>query len=256
VDMKPHDDPEHIDFLAFSAHKMYAPFGSGVLIAPREVLNHGDPAVWGGGAVAAVSEEEVVWLEAPERNEAGSPNVAGVVGMAAAMKELNAIGYDILQKNEEALTRRFLEYAKSRPEILVYGIADPQRTRERLGVISINIKGIHHALAAAILSYEGGIGIRNGCFCAHLFILQLLQIPEDQRREIRQRLRDGRFADIPGAVRVSFGLYNTMEEVERLIKMLDIIIHRQYRGNYREDPTDGSYHPVVGKPDFDAYFKI
>jgi cysteine desulfurase/selenocysteine lyase len=256
MDMKPHDDPGHIDFLAFSAHKMYAPFGSGVLIAPHDIMNRGDPAIWGGGAVAAVAEDEVVWLKAPERNEAGSPNVAGVVAMAAAMKELNAIGYDKLQKIEETLTARFLDYARSRPEITVYGITDPDRMCQRLGVISFNIRDVHHALAAAILSYEGGIGVRNGCFCSHLYILQLLQVSEEVRRNFRKKLREGLHTHIPGAVRISFGLYNTLEEVDRLTEMLDWIIDRQYEGDYREDLTDGAYHPVVGKPDFDRYYKL
>jgi cysteine desulfurase/selenocysteine lyase len=256
MDMKPHDDPGHIDFLAFSAHKMYAPFGSGVLIAPHDIMNRGDPAVWGGGAVAAVAEDEVVWLKAPERNEAGSPNVAGVVAMAAAMKELNAIGYDELQKLEEAPTSRFLDYARSRPEVTVYGITDPGRMHQRLGVISFNIKDVHHALAAAILSYEGGIGVRNGCFCSHLYILQLLQVSEDIKRRFRRELREGLHTNIPGAVRISFGLYNSVEEVDRLVDMLDRIIERRYRGEYREDSMDGSYHPVDGKPDFDRYYTL
>jgi cysteine desulfurase/selenocysteine lyase len=254
VDMKPHDDPAHIDFLAFSAHKMYAPFGSGVLVAPKEMLNQGDPAVWGGGAVATVAEDQVVWLESPERNEAGSPNVAGVVAMAAAMKELQRIGYGTLQKVEESLTRRFLEYASRRPEITVYGITDLQRLHQRLGVISLNIEGVSHALAAAVLSYEGGIGVRNGCFCAHIYLLQLLKVPDNEQRTIRTRLGIGQHSDIPGAIRVSFGLYNTMEEVERLTSVLDMIIEHGWKGDYRDDPRDGSFHPASGKPNFGKYY--
>ncbi|KPL06136.1 hypothetical protein AMJ86_09800 [bacterium SM23_57] len=256
VDMKRHDDPEHIDFLAFSAHKMYAPFGSGVLIAPEETVNQGDPAVWGGGAVAAVAENEVVWLQAPERNEAGSPNVVGVVAMSAAMKEIDAIGYDIMENVEDALAQQFLEYMNDRPEITVYGISDPNRVDERLGVLSFNIEGVPHSLMAAILSYEGGIGVRSGCFCSHLFILQLLQIPEEQQEQVRSRLRKGYHTNIPGAVRVSFGLYNTSEEVTKLTGILDRIIEGRYHSDYREDPHDGSYHPSSGKPNFQQYFHL
>jgi cysteine desulfurase/selenocysteine lyase len=254
VDMKPHDDPQHIDFLAFSAHKMYAPFGSGVLVAPRELLDKVDPAVWGGGAVAVVAVDEVVWLKSPEREEAGSPNVGGVVAMAAAMKELKAIGYDTLQRNEDNLMVPFLNYLKDRPEITPYGITDTKRINERLGVFSFNITGIPHALVAAILSYEGGIGVRNGCFCAHPFILQLLQVPDDKQKEVRQRLVQGVKDNVPGAVRVSFGLYNTTEEVETLVEVLNRIIEHRYEGKYLENPTDGAYYPTGEKPDFRKYF--
>ena len=254
VNMKPHDDLQHLDFLAFSAHKMYAPFGSGVLVAPRELLDKVDPAVWGGGAVAVVGVDEVVWLKSPEREEAGSPNVGGVVAMATAMKELETIGYDTLQQVEDTLIKKFLNYINHRPEIISYGITDLKRINERLGVLSFNIQGVPHALVAAILSYEGGIGVRNGCFCAHPFILQLLQIPDDKQKEVRQRLVQGVKDNVPGAVRVSFGLYNTIEEVDRLMEVLDRTIEHRYEGKYIENPTDGGYYPVGEKPDFRKYF--
>jgi selenocysteine lyase/cysteine desulfurase len=256
VDMKSHDDPQHIDFLAFSAHKMYAPFGSGVLVAPRELLDKVDPAVWGGGAVAVVAVDEVVWLKSPEREEAGSPNVGGVVAMAAAMKELKNIGYDSLKEAEEPLILKFLDYVNRRPEIIPYGITNPSQVGDRLGVISFNLQGVPHALVAAILSYEGGIGVRNGCFCAHPFILQLLKVPDDRQKEVRRRLVEGIRDSVPGAVRISFGLYNTPEEVETLIQVLDRIIEHGYHGEYRENSVDGAYYPIGEKPDFRSYFGV
>ncbi len=256
MDMKPPNDPGHIDFLAFSAHKMYAPYGAGVLIAPQEFLEQGDPAIWGGGAVAVVSEDEMVWLDSPEREEAGSPNVAGVVAMATAIKTINAIGYDVLEDVEHKLSRKFLEYLNSRPEINVYGISDTDRIKERLGVFAFNFEGITHAQAAAILSYEHGIGVRNGCFCSHPFILQLLHVPETAALEMHKWLKEGNRSNIPGGIRVSFGLYNTEEELERLIDAMDMIIEGKYSGDYREDPQDGAYHPVSVKPDYDRYYTI
>jgi cysteine desulfurase/selenocysteine lyase len=136
----------------------------------------------------------------------------------------------------------------------VYGITDLQRLHQRLGVISLNIEGVSHALAAAVLSYEGGIGVRNGCFCAHIYLLQLLKVPDNEQRTIRTRLGIGQHSDIPGAIRVSFGLYNTMEEVERLTSVLDMIIEHGWKGDYRDDPRDGSFHPASGKPNFGKYY--
>ena len=256
VDMKPLDDPGHIDFLAFSAHKMYAPYGAGVLIAPQEFLEQGDPAIWGGGAVAVVSEDEVVWLDSPEREEAGSPNVAGVVAMAAAIKTINATGYDTLEQVEQTLSRKFLEYLNSRPEISVYGISDTDRIKERLGVFTFNFDNMIHAQAAAILSYEHGIGVRNGCFCSHPFILQLLHVPETTAMEIRTWLKEGNHSSIPGGIRVSFGLYNTEQELDRLIHAMDEIIEGKYSGDYREDPKDGAFHPTSITPEYHRFYTI
>jgi selenocysteine lyase/cysteine desulfurase len=256
VDMKPPDDPEHIDFLAFSAHKMYAPFGAGVLIAPQDFLEQGDPAIWGGGAVAVVSEDEVAWLDSPEREEAGSPNVAGVVAMAAAMKTINAIGYDTLESVEEKLSRKFLDYLNSCPEFSVYGISDPNRINERLGVFTFNIDKLLHAKVAAILSYEHGVGVRNGCFCSHPFILQLLHVPETTATDIRTWLKEGNHSNIPGGIRVSFGLYNTEEELNRLIDAMNRIIEGKYSDNYREDPKDGAFHPTSITPEYHRFYTI
>src|SRR5690606_40174920 len=89
LDMKPDTDPEHLDFVAFSGHKMYAPFGAGVLIGPRDVFLAGAPDVVGGGTVDLVTEDNVVWAGLPDREEAGTPNAVGAVAMAAAARQLS-----------------------------------------------------------------------------------------------------------------------------------------------------------------------
>ena len=92
IDMLPLDDPAHLDFISISAHKMYAPFGTGALIGRKDVFEHGDPDMTGGGTVEIVTLDNVVWTCPPERDEAGSPNVVGAVALAAAIRQLEAVG--------------------------------------------------------------------------------------------------------------------------------------------------------------------
>ncbi len=92
--MLPLDDPAHLDYIALSAHKMYAPFGSGALIGRRDTFEQGDPDLRGGGQVEIVTTRQVVWSAPPEREEAGSPNTIGAIAMAAAAAQLEKIGMD------------------------------------------------------------------------------------------------------------------------------------------------------------------
>ena len=95
--------PPDADFIAWSGHKMYAPFGAGVLVGPREAFTTGDPFLAGGGAVDLVDLDEIVWTDPPEREEAGSPNVLGAVALHAAMDELTRIGWDRITAHDQAM---------------------------------------------------------------------------------------------------------------------------------------------------------
>lgn len=214
IDMKPDSSPQHIDYLAFSAHKMYAPFGIGVLIGPKEVFLRGEPDYKGGGTVKLVTHDYIRWADVPERDEAGTPNVIGVAALTEAIKTYNSIGMINIEKKEKALTEYTLSRLKSVPGIQLYG--DTDGCSDRLGIIPFNIKDINHSMISIILSYEFGITVRNGCFCAQPYIQKLLNIP---RKEIKKRIR---YDDLPkpGMVRISFGIYNTKEEVDILIDSL------------------------------------
>jgi cysteine desulfurase/selenocysteine lyase len=100
IDMRPKADPEHLDYVAFSAHKMYAPFGVGVLAGPRDIFETGDPDIVGGGSVDIVSLESAYWTDLPDREEAGTPDIVGVVALARAVGALEAIGWDEIIRHE------------------------------------------------------------------------------------------------------------------------------------------------------------
>jgi len=113
------------------------------------------------------------------------------------------------------------------------------------GVISFNIPGLHHSLLASLLAYEGGIGVRNGCFCAHPYVHSLLKLSPNEIRRIQQDMMFGKLKDIPGLVRVSFGMYNTTQEIDAFINVLNYII--QYKeslcNEYKYLSSTGKYEP-------------
>ena len=244
IDVRPDTDPEHLDFVALSAHKMYAPFGTGALIGSRDVFLQGAPEYQGGGTVEIVTDDEVHWAGLPDREEAGSPNVVGAVAMAVAARTLMAAGMESIERHESDLTTYALDRLRSVPEIHFYGETDPRRTDDRIGVVSFNLGGFHHALVAAILAYEGGIGVRNGCFCAQPYVMRLLGLgAADQTRWRRAQLA-GDNTGRPGMVRVSFAAYNTSEDIEALVEMLHRITRHDYKGAYEQAPESGDYRPV------------
>lgn len=214
--MKPAGSEEHIDFLSFSAHKLYAPFGSGVLIGPKYAFEEGAPFCAGGTAIKLVTHDRIWWEEPPAKCEAGTPNLIGIVAMVAALKTMDKIGMNNVYEHEINL----LNYAYSKmcniPGIHLYSHPDKQKS---IGVIPFTVEGVHHSLVSAILSYEAGIAVRNGFFCAHPYCERLLGYTAKQIEEINERN-----SLFPGLVRVSFGLYNTCAEIDKLINYMLLIV--------------------------------
>ena len=109
---------------------------------------------------------------------------------------------------------------------------------------------------AAILNYEGGIGVRNGCFCAHPYIKLLMGIDDSEAQIIEAQILEGDRSNLPGAVRASFGLYNTEKEIDRFLEVLKTIPIRTYQGKYLLDKRRGEYHPKDYHPKFRQYFQL
>jgi len=237
------DAPEHIDFLAFSAHKMYAPFGCGVLIGPKECFQDGKPAIVGGGSVELVTLKDVIWAEVPEKEEAGTPNLIGALALARAIQIFQEIGMENVAMHDRELTRKTLELLKEIPGIRIFGASDPFLKRDRVGVIPILADKYDHALLAAILGYEWGIGVRHGCFCAHSYVSHLFELSEDDLEEYIKQIRTGDRSRLPGFVRISFGVYNTAEEIEYFSYALREILAKGPQFPYRLEKREGEYIP-------------
>ncbi len=236
--MKAHSDSDHIDFLAFSGHKIYSPFGTGVLIGPKETFMNGPPEYQGGGTVKLVHKNEIFWADPPDKDEAGSPNVVGAYALARTLKYLDKLGMADLAKYEEELTAYALEKLGDINSLILYG------SQPRVGVITFNLKDMPHALVGAILCYEAGIGLRTGCFCAQNYVRHLLGVKEDyQHLKFYER---NELDKIPGMVRISLAPYNTQEEVDHLIKWLKYIAGNRYefRRRYKFSPAHGGFIPI------------
>ena len=243
IDMRAHDDPGHLDFVAMSAHKLYAPFGSGALVGPRDAFTAW-PDHCGGGTINLVTLDDVVWADLPDREEAGTPNVLGAIAFAAATSILEEIGFGRIAAHEADLTRHTLSRLARVPGVTVYGptgplAADPTR---RLGVVSFAVEGLDHAYVAAVLGYEHGIGVRSGCFCAQPYIAHLLRLDAGERARWLDLARRNDHRATPGLVRISFGCYNDHADVDRAIDALEQATVGG-RGTYHT-ARDGSYLPA------------
>jgi selenocysteine lyase/cysteine desulfurase len=211
------DRARELDFVAFSGHKMYAPFGSGALVGPREAFERKAPFVSGGGTVSLVTSEDVWWADAPYRQEAGTPNLLGAVAMAQACRALARVTLNAIADYERVLCSRALRQLGRIPGLTLYGDSDPELRRDRVGIIPFNIKGIEHAAVAETLSLRYGIGVRSGCFCAQPLLTRLLGQPELSSMgaaALAARMKSD--ANAPGMVRVSLGLCNTEADVDAL----------------------------------------
>ena len=242
--------PPWVDYVAFSGHKMYGPFGAGALVGPAETFRHGDPFLAGGGAVDLVDLDEVVWTAPPEREEAGSPNVVGAVGMAAAIEGLGRIGWPAVVAHEQQLARRLRQGLAAIDGVRLVG---PPLDTATLAIATFSVEGTHHALVAARLSAEWGIGVRHGCFCAHPYIIRLLGIGAEEIERYRTALRGGDHRAMPGAVRASCGISSSAEDVDNLLSAVTTIARAAANGEsppvaYEQDPATGDFWPVVDAP--------
>lgn len=256
IDMRPIGHPQHLDFLAFSAHKIYAPFGLGVLITDRETFKEGDPDIVGGGTVDLVSEDYAYWTDAPEKEEAGTPNIVGAIALAKALKILMEIGLENIAAHEAELTRYALQKIKNIPGVTIYGSVDEDDVHNRLGVISFNVQDKPHALVGAILNYEGGVGVRNGCFCAHPYVKCLLGVTVEETKVLEEKILQHDRSAVPGAVRMSFGMYNSKEEIDKFADILKIIVEDKYSGSYKLCMETGEYCPDDFTINFEDYFNF
>ncbi|WP_320670610.1 aminotransferase class V-fold PLP-dependent enzyme [Patulibacter defluvii] len=217
----------HADYLAFSGHKLYAPYGAGVLVGRRDWLDAAPPYLAGGGAVRDVTLDGTVWAEAPARHEAGTPNLLGAVAIAEALRTLAAS--DGIAAHEETLRRR-----------LVDGLAGLDGVRplriwrdapDAIGVVAFTVDGFAPGHVGAFLSAEHGIGIRDGRFCAHP-LLARLGLPE-------------------GALRASFGVGSRAADVDRLVEAVRCLTTVGPRHRYAAGPA--GWAPVDDDRDLDGW---
>ena len=194
--MKVNIDDIGCDFFACSAHKMLGPTGVGILWAPKNVMEHMVPFHGGGDMIKEVHKYETTWNDLPYKFEAGTPNIADVIGFSTAIDYINDIGIDTIRNHEEDLRNYALSKLDNIKNIVIYGNKDSAKSG---GIISFNFADIHPHDLATILD-EDGIAIRSGHHCAQVLMEKL---------------------DVPATSRISFYIYNTKNEIDKLVISLE-----------------------------------
>ena len=213
-------EDENIDFFVFSAHKMYSPYGGGAVVGLSDVLMEHMPKFYGGGTIYIVGDDWVEYADAPKSYEAGSPNYPGVVGMGKAIDILQEIGFEDIEEHEKILNRKLVDGLLKIDNSIVYG--DSEDLSDRVGVVTFNFSDVNTSLVAEQLSQHYGIATRRGAFCANPYVWRLYGLTDEEVRNFAE------CSDVntPGMIRVSFGIYNTEEEVDYLLKVLPDAIKR------------------------------
>ncbi|WP_405191124.1 aminotransferase class V-fold PLP-dependent enzyme [Streptomyces anulatus] len=236
-----------VDWVAFSGHKLYAPFGSGVLAGRADWLQAAEPYLAGGGASRKVARRadggvDVDWHTTAARHEAGSPNVIGVYSIASACKALTEAGFEGLVAREQELVGRVREGLAEVPEVQVLSLFGDDAPR--VGVISFVVRGWNSSHFAAALSAEYGIGVRDGLFCAHPLVRTLLgSDPQDPGECGAPDAEPGERS--LNAIRVSFGAGTPDEHIDRFLRAVSELVREGARWNYRTE--DGRCVPDRGE---------
>ncbi|NQI76746.1 cysteine desulfurase [Streptococcus suis] len=184
-----------VDFYAFSGHKMLGPTGIGVLYGKEELLNRMSPVEFGGEMIDFVYEQSATWKELPWKFEAGTPNIAGAIGLGAAVDYLTEIGMDAIQDHEAELVDYVFPKLQAIPGLTIYGSQDLSK---RTGVIAFNLDDLHPHDVATALDYEG-VAVRAGHHCAQPLL---------------------RYLQVPATVRASFYIYNTKADCDKLVEAI------------------------------------
>ncbi|MER7806429.1 aminotransferase class V-fold PLP-dependent enzyme [Streptomyces sp900116325] len=239
-------DELDVDWVAFSGHKLYAPFGSGVLAGRADWLQDAEPYLAGGGASRKVARRtdggvDVEWHSTAARHEAGSPNVIGVYSIASACKALTEAGFDRLVGREQQLVTRVREGLAEVPQVKVLSLFGDDAPR--VGVISFVVEGWNSSHFAAALSAEYGIGVRDGLFCAHPLVRTLLgSDPQDPGECGAPEAEPGERS--LNAIRVSFGAGTPDEHIERFVRAVKELVSEGAQWKYRTE--DGRCVPDRG----------
>ena len=173
---------------------------------------------WFSGIVKLVRDYDVVYKSAPEVYEAGSPNYAGVVGMAEAMRVLKEVGFDAISEHEKVLNRRLIEGLKKFDKVIIYG--DYENIDDRVGVVTFNFEDINSYVLAQQLSNTGAVATRRGAFCAHPYVWRMMGISDEEAANYENCMD----RNTPGMIRVSFGIYNNEAEVDKFLEILGSIL--------------------------------
>jgi cysteine desulfurase / selenocysteine lyase len=238
VDMLPDNDPCHLDFVAFSGHKMYAPYGTGILVGSKGFFDQFHPYQIGGGNLPYITRNlEIKRFYTERAHDPGTPNAMGAVAIAKSIQIIESLGREEIAHYEHSLVEHTFKQLSLIPGVRIHigsdGIAH---------VIPFDIDGFDGRLVAEILAQEYGIGVRAGAFCTYEYIRKLKNVSDEQDEVIAAEVDRGITRNIPTIIRASFALSNNFEDCQRFIDAIAQIAENgfaYYLPNYSQDQTTG-----------------
>ncbi|MBT3417028.1 aminotransferase class V-fold PLP-dependent enzyme [Candidatus Woesearchaeota archaeon] len=233
---------QDVDFVVFSGHKMYAPFGSGAIVGNKNILDAFWPYQMGGGNFPYItSKGEVLRYKNVQAHDPGTPNFVGARSLYYSIKELDKIGVDKISTYEHSLVEKAYSELGKIKEVVLY-VKRNKRGVMDTSLITFNIKHFPCLLVAEILNDEYGIGTRAGSYCVYEFSRRILNIKSD--KEIIKAVKEGKTCLIPGSVRASFSLVNKEDDIERLVRAISEIAKKgvkYYLKKYSHNNITGEY---------------
>jgi len=231
-----------IDALAFSAHKIYAPFGLGVLALPKKILNT-SPVDPGGGSIDMISDNDVIWSPSSIRHQTGTWNVTGIIATGSSCKVLMDTGWEKIKTHEKELVRYMAKELLTIPKITLYVPSEKYINEDRIGTFTLNLEGYHHALLSAILENEYGIETRAGTICNHKLVRKWFKVDDANQKKIETEIKKGNRLASYGIVRASLAIHNTKDDIDKLISALKSISKNGPKLKYKPIPEEEVYIP-------------
>jgi len=235
---------EGIDFVVFSGHKMYAPFGSGAVVGKKVVFDDFWPRDIGGGNFPYITGKgEVLRYKSNQAHDPGTPNFVGARALHYSIKQLESIGVKNISNYEHALVEYVFEELKKINNVKMYVNRNPDGSFDR-SLITFNIYGMPHQLVAEILNHEYGMGVRAGAYCVYEFSRRIQNISSKQDEKITSEVKKGKLANIPGSVRASFSIFNSPFDAKKFIKAISEISKKgfdYYVKKYKKNSLTGEW---------------
>lgn len=218
--MKPHNDPSHIDFVAFSSHKCYTGLDGGALIGDAEFLSQYLPLEFGAGIVKFITDRRIIYQDVPIKYEAGYPDILGVICMGEALKWLKCAGIENISHYEKYLYAYLIEGLKTIPNMRLYA---QDNVSPHIPFVAFNIEGIPFSEVSKRMGYDYGINITSGTIGSPIYVQNLLGLSNEEAYRL---YLEGKSY---GVIRISLSFYNTYEEVDYTICALKEIVYRWYQ---------------------------
>lgn len=231
-----------VDAMAFSAHKLYAPFGLGVLFIDTDVLSQ-IPADPGGGSIDMLGSPGIVWSPPAERHQSGTWNVTGIIALAASCEAIQKFGWKNIVLHERTLREHLLQKLAQVKDLTLYVSPEQYRKEDRVGAVAFNLAGYHHALLASILEHEYGIETRAGTICNHRLVRRWMTVSDVEQKRIEKEVAGGNRLASYGIVRASIGVHNTKRDIDWLVCALKEIQAHGPTLKYKPVPHEETYAP-------------